>query len=501
MKLLSPQQIHEWDAYTIAQEPIASIDLMERAAKRCTDFIFEQNFSHHNIIIFCGKGNNGGDGLAIARLLIEAGLSPVVYILEFGAKGTDDFQTNLHRLHQLTSAIHFIQSVEFFPEIDNRNDLVIDALYGSGLNRPLQDMSAALVTHINSAHATVIAIDVPSGMFIDKSSKDNAVIKATYTLTFQSLKLCFVVAENAALCGAVHVLDIGLSNQFLQTVHAPLLLSKQIISTVYKKRNDFAHKGTYGHALVMAGNKGKMGAAILASKACLRTGAGLVTVYTNEDYFTAVHAALPEAMCASSTDGIDYTVYKCIGIGPGIGTDAGSTAKLATTIRQYKQALVLDADALNILSQHTDWLKDIPAGSILTPHPKEFERLFGKSNNDFERIEKAVNLSKEYAFIIVLKGHYTLIASKGDAWFNTTGNPGMAKGGSGDVLTGMLTALLSQGYNPLQAALMGVYLHGLAADIAAQHVAQESMLATDIIDRISDAILSLQETNDDKPPF
>lgn len=496
MKLLSPQQIQEWDAYTMAHESIASIDLMERAARRCKDFIIEHNFTQEHIFIFCGKGNNGGDGLAIARQLTEAGLLPVVYILEFGAKGTDDFQTNLHRLHQLSAAIHFIQSKDFFPAIDNHTTLVIDALYGSGLNRPLQDLSAELVIHINNSGATVISIDVPSGMFIDKSSKTHPVIKASYTLTFQALKLCFVVAENESLSGTVQVLDIGLSNSFLQTIQAPLLLLQQSIAKHYKQRTAFAHKGVYGHALLIAGGKGKIGAAILSAKACLKSGAGLVTVLTDENYFNAVHAALPEAMCMAFADTIDYTVYKSIGLGPGIGTNDESAIRVAATITKYNNPIVIDADALNILAANEGWLENIPAGSILTPHPKEFERLFGKSENDFERMERAISLSKKYAFIIVLKGHYTLIASKGDAWFNTTGNPGMAKGGSGDVLTGMLTALLAQGYDSLKAALTGVYLHGLAADLAAKHIAHESMLATDIIDRISDAVLSLQEIDD-----
>ena len=496
MKLLTPQQIHEWDAYTIENEPISSIELMERAARRCTDFILDQNTKHKNILIFCGKGNNGGDGLAIARQLIDAGLSPNIYILEFGAKGTDDFQINLHRLHQLTSAIYFIQSSEFFPAIDNTNDLVVDALFGSGLNRPLKDLSAELVEHINKTNTNVIAIDVPSGMFINKSSKDNAVIKATYTLTFQSLKLCFVVAENANLFGEVQVLDIGLLNQFIETVNAPVLLLKEIIAIQHKQRTNFAHKGTFGHALLIAGNKGKMGAAILSAKSCLRTGAGLVTIHTNEKYFNAIHAALPEAMCVSAEDPIDAGIYKSIGIGPGKGTSDDAAELLQTTLKAFDKPMVIDADALNVLSMHKEWLNNIPKGSLLTPHPKEFERLFGESSNDFERIEKAIELSKQYSFIIILKGHYTLIVSNSEAWFNTTGNAGMAKGGSGDILTGMLTALLSQGYDPLQAALSGVYLHGLAADIAAQQIAQESMLATDIIDHISDAILSLQENAD-----
>lgn len=500
MKLLSSQQIHEWDAYTIEHEPIDSISLMERAARRCTDFLFEHNLTAPAIKIFCGKGNNGGDGLAMARQLIDAGLQPMIYILEFGAKGTDDFQINLHRLHLLTADIYFIQSAEFFPVISN-NDIVIDALFGSGLNRPLQQLSARLVIHINEAGATIVSIDVPSGMYIDKSSKDNAVIKATYTLTFQALKLCFLVAENAEFFGDVHVLDIGLGNKFIEDVQADILITNKLVVANHIPRNAFAHKGIYGHVLLMAGSKGKMGAAILAAKACLRAGAGLATVYTNENYFNAVHAALPEAMCMAREEKIDTTLYKTIGAGPGCGTDDDTAKEFETLLKEFNKPMLIDADALSILSKNNQWLSLIPEGSILTPHPKEFERLFGKAANDFDRIERAKALSKEYPFIIILKGHYTLVAARGEGWFNTTGNAGMAKGGSGDVLTGLLTALLAQGYNPLAAAITGVYLHGLAADIATASVAQEAMMATDIIDHISDAILSLQATDEEATGF
>src|SRR6266487_1972141 len=324
MKLLSSQQIHEWDVYTIEHEPVASIDLMERAARRCTDYIIDQQLIHEHIKIFCGKGNNGGDGLAIARQLIEASMRPVIYILEFGAKGTEDFQVNLHRLHQLTSEIYFIQSKEFFPEI-NRNDLVIDALFGSGLNRPLQNLSAELVKHINQFDARVVAIDVPSGLFIDKSSKGNAVIKANYTLTFQSSKLCFLLPENAELFDVVETLDIGLHPGFLEIVDTTLqLITKEQIQSYIKPRTPFSHKGTYGHALLVAGNKGKMGAAIMAAKACLRTGAGLTTLNTPEEFLQTVHTAIPEAMCMIRGAETDYKKFNSLGIGPGIGTDDAS---------------------------------------------------------------------------------------------------------------------------------------------------------------------------------
>jgi NAD(P)H-hydrate epimerase len=490
MKLLSPQQIHEWDAYTIEHEPIASIDLMERAARQCSNFILDQQMIRNGIKIFCGKGNNGGDGLAIARQLIESGMQPLVYILEFGAKGTDDFQTNLARLHPLTTDIYFLQSPEFFPPI-NESDVVIDALYGSGLNRPLKDLSAQLVEHINQSNTTVFAIDVPSGMFIDKSSKGNAVIKATYTLTFQSLKLCFLVAGNATFFGEVHVLDIGLLPEFIDKVNCSELVTLRTIKSIYKKRNIFSHKGNYGHALIIAGNKGKMGAAIMAAKACLRSGAGLTTLNTPEIFLQTVHTAIPEAMCLLRQEENEYSKFTSIGIGPGIGTDESSAELVLQALENFSKPMVIDADALNIISQHKDWLEKIPEGSIITPHPKEFERLFGKTNDDFEKINCALEMSKKFPFVIVLKGHYTLIASKGEARFNSTGNAGLAKGGSGDVLTGILTALLSQ-YDPLQAALLGVYLHGLAADITSQTIAVEAMIADDIIDHISDAFLELQ---------
>jgi NAD(P)H-hydrate epimerase len=463
---------------------------MERAARQCTDFILDEHSIQNGIKIFCGKGNNGGDGLAIARQLIEAGMQPSVYILEFGAKGTDDFQTNLARLHPLTTNIYFLQSSEFFPEV-NEKDIVIDALYGSGLNRPLKDLSAQLVEHINQSQATIFAIDVPSGMFIDKSSKDNAVIKATYTLTFQSLKLCFLVAENAIFFGEVHVLDIGLLPEFLNSVNYNELTTLPLVKSIYKKRNVFSNKGNYGHTLIIAGNKGKMGAAIMAAKACLRSGAGLTTLNTPEIFLQTVHTAIPEAMCLLRDEETDYSKFTSIGLGPGIGTNESSAKMVLEALENFSKPMVIDADALNIISQHKEWLLKIPQGSIITPHPKEFERLFGKTNDDFEKINCALEMSTKFTFIIVLKGHYTLIASNGKAHFNSTGNAGLAKGGSGDVLTGILAALLSQ-YDPLHATLLGVYLHGLAADIASQTIALEAMIANDIIDHISDGFLELQ---------
>jgi len=487
MKLLTPSQIHQWDAYTIEHEPTTSLALMERAASKCTEFILEKHLTPHTIKIFCGKGNNGGDGLVIARQLLQNGLQPLVYILEFGARGTDDFQANLHGLHQLSADIIFIQAAAFLPAIDE-TDIVVDALYGSGLNRPLEGLSAALVEHINNSKATVISIDVPSGMYIDKSSKGATVIKATYTLTFQTTKICFLLAENAEYFGDVTVLDIGLIAQFLQEVQTTFqLITKQQVASSIKPRNSFANKGNYGHALLVAGNTGKMGAALMASKACLRSGAGLVTLNIPAASLNIVQTALPEAMCALREDDIEWEKFTTIGIGPGLGTKEDAATVLQKVLQQFKKPVVIDADALNILSTENDWLQQIPAGTIITPHPKEFERLFGKFENEMDRLNKAIEVSGQHDIVIVLKGHHTLVAYKGNGWFNTTGNAGMAKGGSGDILTGIITAFLAQGYTGLNAAIAGVYMHGLAGDLTLQHQSQESMLATDIIENLGGA--------------
>ena len=491
MKLLNARQIHDWDAFTIASEPVASIDLMERAARKCAEFITD-NYADACIKIFCAKGNNGGDGLAIARQLIEQGINPVIFILELGAMGTPDFQANLHRLHQLTTDIHFIQANSFFPEI-NKEDIVIDALYGSGLNRPLQQLSEALVHHINDAKVTVVAIDVPSGMFIDKSSKGNAVIRATHTLTFQTLKLCLLAAENEGLFGTVTILDIGLDPKFSSTVEAKFTIAVHAdIAGTYKPRKAFAHKGSFGHSLLIAGNPGKMGAALLAAKACACTGTGLLTLSLPENSMAVLHSYLPEAMTVPRHEKTDYQKYTAVGIGPGLGTNDDGKMLLQLLLHHYNRPVVFDADALNIMALEPGMLQKIPAGSILTPHPKEFDRLAGEPADEFERIDRALAMSQQFNCIVVLKGHHTLIAHNGRGWFNITGNAGLAQGGSGDVLTGMITALLAQGYNSFDAALLGVYLHGLAADIASKSIAMEAMLAGDVIGHISDAFFSIQ---------
>ncbi|MBP6687023.1 MAG: NAD(P)H-hydrate dehydratase [Lacibacter sp.] len=501
MKMFTANQIRAWDAYTIAQEPVASIDLMERAAVACSNWILQHHFSKKKLHIFCGKGNNGGDGLAIARLLLQKSISVIVYIFETGAKGTDDFQHNLERLHKLTKEIHFIQSTEFFPVL-TADDVAIDALLGTGLNKPLEGLMLQLVEHISNSPATVISIDIPTGMFADTSCKEYACTRADHTLSFQVYKPCFLMQENADWFGEVHLLDIGLHPAYYhETIAYHQLIDQEIITSIYKKRKPFSHKGMYGHALIIAGSYGKNGAAVLAAKAALRSGAGLLTVHTPKCGYTVLQSIVPEAMLETdveeqhlSTLPTDISGYSSIGIGPGIGLHEQTAELLMNLLHTAHQPMVLDADALNLLSIKKDLTEHLHEECILTPHPKEFERLFGKTANDFERKELAQKKAEELNCVIVLKGHHTFIASpNGDAWFNNTGNAGMATAGSGDVLTGILTGLLAQGYNAEEAAVLGVYIHGAAGDFAAQHLSQEAMMAGDINQYISHVFLHLSQ--------
>src|SRR6186997_286840 len=500
MKILKADQIRSWDQYTIEHEPIASVDLMERAATKCFEWLDDNGWFVHSFAVFCGKGNNGGDGLAIARMLAINGCKVSVHILEFGHRGTEDFQTNLAKLHLYPSVdIHFIQDKNNFHPL-TKDTVVIDALFGSGLTRPPDGITSNLIDHINNSGCTIIAIDVPSGMSVDQSSTGNKIVKANYTLSFQCYKLAFLMAENAAFIGEVIILDIGLLPEFLTSLEADLeLIDRSTIRSIYKPRNRFAHKGDFGHAMIIAGSYGKIGAAVLAAKACLRSGVGLLTCFIPKCGYEILQTSVSEAMIMTDANSSiitkiddDILKYDSIGIGPGLGTASETRAAVKELISIYKKPTVMDADALNGLSMEKN-LPSLPPGSVLTPHPKEFERLFGECKDDFERIEKALINAKHLNCLIVLKGHHTFIACPdGKGYFNNTGNAGMATAGSGDVLTGIITSLLAQEYSSENASILAVYLHGLAGDISAKEISQEAMIAGDIIDSIGNAFKQLE---------
>lgn len=499
MQIFATEQIRAWDEYTIRHEPIASVDLMERAATACYDWLIQNNYKGRSFTIFCGKGNNGGDGLVIARLLAQSHHTVTVYILEFGHKGTEEFQLNLARLHDTQTDIRFISGEEMLHPIPTL-DVVIDALLGSGINRPTDGLTASLIKHINKSGNEVIAIDIPSGLFVDHSSRGNVVVKAQHTLSFQCFKPAFLMPENGESIGRVELLDIGLHPAFLAIQQSPFeLVDLSMVKKIVQPRNPFSHKGDYGHAAIIGGSYGMMGAAVLCARACLRSGVGKLTCHIPEAGYTIMQVSVPEAMCKTGESGTsaesgqhhpatEMDKYDAIGIGPGLGAHASNTNLLYSVFEQNRRPMVIDADGLNTIAQEKGLLHKVPPGSILTPHPKEFERLFGKTANDFDRIQTALRKAAEHHVYIVLKGRYTFIASPdGKGYFNSSGNPGMATGGTGDVLTGIITGLLAQKYSPLHAAVAGVFLHGYAGDLAAAYTSQPSLIASDLIDFLGQA--------------
>ncbi len=492
MKILTAEQMRLWDAFTIEHGKMSSIELMERAASECVQWICNHGYQNNKIHIFCGKGNNGGDGIAIGRILFSKGIPVKIFILDTGQTPSPDFTTNLKRLEENLFDVCTISSAEDFTNIET-TDIIIDALFGTGLNKPPEGLAADFILHVNSLRSLIISIDIPSGLFTDHSSAGNKIIKATHTLSFQNYKMAFLIQENAAYFGQVHILNIELSQQYLQDIIVNhYFIDKTIINSIYKPRSEFAHKGNFGHVLIIGGSHGKIGAALLATKACLRSGAGLTTAYIPSCGYEILQTGAPEAMCITDPDFRilttlpSYENFSTIGIGPGIGTEDETQKLVLQLIKICKKPLVLDADALNCLSKSPQDLESIPPYSILTPHPKEFDQLFGICINDFDRLSRAREKSKALKIIIILKSHHTAIVyPDGDVYFNSTGNSGMAKGGSGDVLTGILCALLAQKYSAKDAAILGIYLHGLSADLAIEATAKESLLASDLIEGLT----------------
>ena len=493
MKILSSKQLHEADAYTILNEPISSIDLMERAAKQFVSILLSHSDAHSEFCIVCGLGNNGGDGLAIARMLNANGYKVSVFVINNNGKQSEDFVTNHNRLKQTEVPITEItQPAQNLPI--SAKAIIIDALFGSGLNRPLSDLALSVVKHLNALQNRKVAVDIPSGLFAEKPlDADATVFQADETITFQSPKLQFLFAENEQYVGNLYIANIGQLTNFAEKEVPYEYLSYQDIHL--KKRTNFGHKGTFGHALLVSGSYGKMGAAVLASKACVKTGCGLLTTHVPQCGYEIIQIAIPEVMADvdanfyMTTRFPDSEKFSAIGIGPGIGTDAKTTQAFATFLQSNEKPLVLDADALNILAAKPELWKCIKPNTIITPHPGEFDRLTRKHTTCYERFATQIEFAQTHTCIVVLKGHHTTIAfPTGTCAFNSTGNSGMATGGSGDTLTGIVLSLLAQQYSPAEAAKIGVFLHGLAGDIATETIMEESLIASDIIENITNGL-------------
>lgn len=500
LKIFSSDQVRQADAYTIQNEPVASINLMERAAKACVEWMNTfQDLSNKHVVIICGPGNNGGDGLAIARILLEKQVQVLTFIPDESIKKSVDFTDNLQRF--IECGYETLSFETFDLKHLTENSIVIDALFGSGLSKPLEGIYKELVNLINSCKCITISIDIPSGLYADRPvdpGKDS-IIKADYTLSFQFPKLAFLFPENEYFAGNWQVLPIGLHPDFIRSEPCRnYLVEFADVKGILKPRSRFSHKGTFGHCLLIGGSKGKIGAAVLMAKACLRSGTGLVTVHLPNCGYSVIQTAVYEAMISVDEDENECTQlphldsFSAIAAGPGLGTKKSTSNMLKHLIQEAKVPLLLDADALNILSDNPTWLAFLPKGTVLTPHPGEFARLAGKTSNSFDRLEILRAFCIKYSLNVVLKGAYTVICSPiGNCYFNPTGNPGMATGGSGDVLTGILAGLLAQGYNPTEACILGVYLHGLAGDLAAENSGHEALVAGDIVENLGKAFLEL----------
>ena len=504
MKIFTTAQIRELDKYTIEHEPIASLDLMERAARVLTQVVVQEWTVATPIVIFAGPGNNGGDALAMARMLSEQNYQVNVYLFNISGHLSADCAANKQRLLDTKLAKNFVEvSTEFDPPVLDSNTLVIDGLFGSGLNKPLAGGFASLVKYINASPSKVVSIDVPSGLM----TEDNAynvranIIRANMTLTLQNPKLSFLFPENQQFVGQLRVLDIKLSKEGIEKIEASFtMIEESDVRERLLTRSPFAHKGQMGTALMIAGCYGMAGAAVLATKACLRAGVGKVVVNSPRRNIPILQTAIPEAVVRSGSEEtifaetIDTDVYQAMGIGPGLGQSEQTAIALIAQLRRTQCPIVADADAINILGNHRAWLQQLPKEIILTPHPKELDRLEGHSADTYERITKACNLAERLKGYVILKGHYTAICCPdGHVMFNTTGNAGMATAGSGDVLTGILTGLLARGYKPQDACIVGVYLHGLAGDLAAKEIGEESLIAGDIIQYIGKAFKRLKD--------
>ncbi len=497
MKILSSEQIKQADQHTIKNEPISSIDLMERASIAFVDEFFKFFPNLQPTYILCGKGNNGGDGLAIARMLSQMHREVHVCIIDIAEESSFDFQLNYSRLPKEIQVYYCKSANELIPPASD--SLVIDAIFGIGLSRPLEGKFEEIIKAVNKWPNKKIAVDIASGLFADSSSQGRSKLKVDVTISFQLPKMAFFMPENDENVGEWTIVDIGLDNDFIQSQSSYYtLLRREDIKMILPQRNKFSHKGNFGHAMIFAGSLGKIGAAILAGKACLRSGVGLLTMHIPRCGYDAIQSTLPEAMVQqdsahewlSSLGSLD--AYSAIGIGPGIGQHLETASLLSDLLNKFQGKLVLDADALNIFSVNRHLFEVLPKKSILTPHPGEFKRMVGEWSNDFEKLEKQKVFSKRYNVIVILKGAHTTISDvDGHIYFNSTGNPGMAKGGSGDVLTGIITAFLAQGLAEIDAAILAVYVHGLAGDLANEEFGEKSMLPSDLIAQIPFAFKEL----------
>jgi len=502
MKIFRTDQIKRIDELTILNEPVRSVDLMERAAEQLLRWIVRNFDRTRRMLVFTGPGNNGGDGLALARLLSANRFVAEVFNVKISDKTSDDWNFNYQRLINETPVIfNSLENSKQFPFVGH-DDIIIDAIFGSGLTRPVTGLASEIIKKINHSGSVVVSVDIPSGLFgEDNSANDpDSIVKAGYTLSFEFPKLSFMFPENARYTGEWTILPIGLHKGAVMSAETPYyFIEEDFVSSLLKKRQKFDHKGKFGHGLLVAGSYGRIGAAVLSAKAALKTGMGLLTCHVPGCGYQILQSTVPEAMVRTDKDDSKVTeiggtdIYDSLGIGPGIGTGEETQKALHSFLLNRNKPIVIDADGLNILGMNSKWLSALSENCVLTPHLKEFDRIAGNSGNSYARLERQIEFSSRYNCVVLLKGAYSsVVTPDGKVSFNSTGNPGMATAGSGDVLTGIILSLLAQGYQPGTAAIVGAYLHGLAGDIAASETGMEALTASDIIENIGNAFLKLK---------
>ena len=503
MKILSSKVIRGVDIKTIEYNNMLSHQLMEWAASAFSDY-FINNYSinsENNVVLFCGTGNNGGDGVAIARILHHVGFSVKVFIVESRNNYSDDCLLNIERANMADIDITTITSIKQFPDLKGVH-VIVDAIFGTGLSRALDGLAKDVVEAINAWGKKVVSVDIPSGLFMDGPT--TIAVKATETVTFQVPKLSLFLPENDQFIGHLTIIDIGLDKRAIAEAETDsYYLTKKEMASLLKPLSKFTHKGIQGHALIIGGSLGKIGAVSLASKAALKSGCGLVTVYVPQCGMDIIQSSFPEAMVIQDNKGefylssISYTIKpSAIALGMGMGHHEETKQALYTFLQTNKFPLVIDADALNILSENNDWLKYLISDTILTPHPGELSRLIGSWDDDFEKIERTKEFARKYDVMVVIKGAHSVIIDSNSVYVNSSGTPALATAGSGDVLAGIIAGLLAQGFEPLAATQLGVYVHGMTANITLGDINSRAFIASDIIENIGKVYNSLSITDD-----
>ncbi len=506
MKIFTSQALQELDIATCEAQQISSIDLMERAAELVTDELNSRFIPAQRFVVMAGPGNNGGDALAVARMLIERGYRKVeVFLFNVMGKLSHDCDEERKKLITIDGVDFTEVEKEFTPPYLSDRDVVIDGLFGSGLNRPMMGGFVAVARYINESGAFVVSIDLPSGLFGEWNSHVSRrdIVHANLTLGFQLPRLSFFFEENQDILGECKLLDIDLDQaKIKEMVSDYRLVEGRNIRPLLHKRLPFTGKRDYGSAIIFSGSTGMMGASVMCAKAVLKSGAGLVTVHGPKGGLQIVQTAVPEAMYEPDhgehyvSDMRLHHDHQAIAAGPGLGTNDKTIDALESLLKTGSSPLVLDADALNCISRRPALLTMLPAKTIITPHIGEFDRLFGEQCSSEDRLKTAIEVSRKYNIVIVLKGHYSAtVRPTGKVYINPTGNPGMATAGAGDVLTGIITAFLAQGYVPEHAATIGVFVHGLAGDLASEEIGEFGVTAMDIASNVGRAIKMIIDKN------